>query len=190
MAKNHEVIGYFYYLAEIMPNKKKRIIFLILIVFIILIKWYSANFQRVEEGYATQIYPKLAAFFRAILGWLPFSVGDILYGLLGLWLLIKLIKGIKNIFKRKLSWKGVVKSLGKGVLILLSVYVVFNLFWGINYSRKGIASQLKIEKDTVTTADVIQLNEFLVNKVNSTKLSLLLSKQSYPTNKQLFKRVE
>jgi Protein of unknown function (DUF3810) len=172
-----------------MPNKKKGIIFLILILLVVLIRWYSANFQRVEGGYATGIYPKIAAFLRTIFGWLPFSIGDIIYGLMGLWLLIKIIKGIRNIFKRKLSWKGVGKSFAKGVLILLGIYVSFNLFWGINYSRKGIAYQLKIEKDTIATTDVVKLNEFLVHKVNDTKLSLLLSKQSYPTNKQLFKRV-
>jgi hypothetical protein len=173
-----------------MSNKKKGILFLTLILLVVLIRWYSSNFQRVEDGYATIVYPKISTFFRAILGWLPFSVGDILYGLLGLWLLIKLIKGVRNLFQRKTSWKGVGKSFAKGVIILLAVYVSFNLLWGINYSRKGIAYQLKIEKDTVTTADVIKLNEFLVNKVNKTKLSLLIGKQDYPTNKQLFKRVE
>jgi hypothetical protein len=173
-----------------MSTKKKGLVFLLLIVGVIFIKWYSANSQRVEDGYATAFYPKLSIFFRTIFGWLPYSIGDVFYGVVVLWLLVKLIKGIRNIFKRKITWQGLGKSLAKGIFILLFTYLLFNLFWGINYNRKGIAYQLNLAKDSITKQDVVELNAILVQKINATKLSLLLSKTIYPTNKQLFAKVE
>jgi hypothetical protein len=173
-----------------MFNKKKGILFFILFLLVICIKWYSTSSQRVEDEYATAFYPKLSTFFRTIFGWLPYSIGDVFYGVVVLWLLVKLIKGVKNVFQRRITWQGFSKSMGKGVFILLFTYVLFNLFWGINYNRKGIAYQLQLSKDSVTKQDVIDLNTILVQKINATKLSLLLSKTIYPTNKQLFAKVE
>ena len=36
-----------------------------------------------------------------------------------------------------------IKKLWKLILIFVSIYIVFNIFWGLNYNRKGIAWQLQ-----------------------------------------------
>jgi hypothetical protein len=46
--------------------------------------------------------------------------------------------------KQKLNWRSFVKYLN----ILLLVYILFNLNWGLNYDRKGIAYQLELGKTT------------------------------------------
>ncbi len=173
-----------------MAFKKKGFIFLGLLLMAFFVKWYSSNSTWVEAGYAQTIYPKIGRFLRLIFGWLPFSIGDILYGLAFFWLLFKLIKGIKNSFRKNITWRGLGKSFSNGVFILLCTYLIFNIFWGINYNRKGIAYQLNLTKDSITKQDVVDLNLFLVKQVNESKLSLLLAKSSYPSNQQLFTRVE
>ena len=49
---------------------------------IILVGWASRNPHWVEKYYSRGIYPEISGFLRRLLGWIPFSVGDVLYGLL------------------------------------------------------------------------------------------------------------
>jgi hypothetical protein len=39
----------------------------------------------------------------------------------------------------------VLEALQQGIFFLLFIYVFFNLLWGLNYNRKGIADQLSLE---------------------------------------------
>jgi Protein of unknown function (DUF3810) len=155
----------------------------------IIIKIYSASAARVEAGYAVGIYPKMAVIFRAVFGWLPFSFGDILFGAAGLWLLWKLISGIKAIIKKRVTLISFLDGLKKAVVIALLINVVFNFFWGINYNRQGIASQLNLKIDSVNYADLKEITCLLVEKMNGSKNYLLQHNIVYPPNAVLFKKV-
>ena len=156
----------------------------------VIIKLYSANPGRVETGYSISFYPAISSFFRLLFGWLPFSFGDILFGVAGLWLLWKLIQGIKALVKRRITKDSFFKGLGKAVVIILTINVVFNLFWGINYNRQGIAKQLDLKMDTVSYADLKEVTTLLIKKLNASKTYLLNNKIAYPSNAVLFKKVE
>lgn len=169
-----------------MQYRKKQLFVGLLLVLAVLVKWYSASSARVENGYATGFYPRVAGFLRLLFGWLPFSLGDLLYGLFGLWVLVKLVKGIKLLVQKKTSWKGFgIKCVKAGVLILL-LYVVFNGLWGINYNRRGIASQLGLNLDKYTTEELKQMNGLLLEKANTAKAALLSAHTGYATSKELF----
>lgn len=173
-----------------MRYKKKWLFVLLLLVLAVGIKWYSASAQRVETGYATGFYTGLAKFLRVLFGWLPFSVGDLLYGLFVLWIIIKLVKGIKLLLQKKATWKGFGRRCLKTGILLLFLYVVFNGLWGINYNRQGIASQLDVKVDSINYDDLKQTTAVLIEKLNSTKKYLVQNKVPYPSNKDLFKKVE
>lgn len=173
-----------------MQYKKKGLFVVLLLLLALFIKWYSASAQRVETGYATGFYPKVAGFLRLLFGWLPFSLGDILYGLFGLWLLVSLVRGSRILLQRKGSWKGFgVKCAQTGVILLL-LYVVFNTLWGINYNRKGIASQLGLKMDKYSTAELQQMNALLLEKTNTAKTALLQSGKDYASSRELFDGVQ
>ncbi|HVZ95647.1 MAG TPA: DUF3810 domain-containing protein, partial [Chitinophagaceae bacterium] len=70
------------------------------------------------------------------------------------------------------------------------VYIVFNVFWGLNYNRKGIAWQLHLPKDDYDTASVLQIQELLLQKVNETKARLLKGRITYPANAEMFARAK
>ena len=36
------------------------------------------------------------------------------------------------------------KENATSALIFIFIYIIFNIFWGINYNRKGIAYQLQL----------------------------------------------
>jgi len=173
-----------------MKLKKSLVFVLILGLIAVLIHWYSNDPTRVETAYATSIYPAFSRFLRYLFGWLPFSIGDVLYGAAILWLIWKLVKGIKAIFKKQVSRQNLAKAALKAVRILLIIYILFNAFWGINYNRVGIASQLQLKMDKYTTADLQMINALLIEKVNTAKRSLVAQQVKYPSKRQLFTKVE
>ncbi len=173
-----------------MKMKKSLVFTLVLVVIALVIHIYSNDSTRVENQYSTHIYPFFSCILRYSFGWLPFSIGDIIYGAAILWLIVKLVKGIKAVFKRQVTLKGATASVGKGLRILLAVYVIFNLFWGINYNRMGIASQLQLKMDKYKPEDLQLINGLLVEKVNASKQALVNQNFQYPSKKQLFSKVQ
>ncbi|MEX0315820.1 MAG: DUF3810 family protein, partial [Allomuricauda sp.] len=107
-----------------MKHKIKTYIALALPVQIILVKWIGSYPEVVEKYYSNGIYPGISQFLRTLFGWVPFSVGDILY-LAAFWL------AGKHIFKHWKSIKNKPLLFGKDILVVLSiVYFAFHLLWG------------------------------------------------------------
>lgn len=173
-----------------MKHKKKWLFIGVLLVFVILIRAYAADELRVEDGYSTGIYPGFATLLRIVFGWIPFSIGDLLYGFFGIWVLLKLIKGIKMLYKRQVTWKGLATRCFKILILFLLIYIVFNSFWGINYNRKGIAYQLGLKMDKYSPEELKNINALLVEKVNSSKQYLVNNKTVPLSTKELFIKVQ
>ncbi len=171
-----------------MSNKRFWWVTSSLVLLAVFIRIYSASASRVESSYSTGIYPVFTSFLRILFGWLPFSSGDIFYGLLIGWLLWKFIKSVIALFRRRVTKQSFLRGTKKFVLLILSLYVVFNLFWGINYNRQGIAQQINLTIDTVIYNDLKQITFLLAEKLNSTKKYLVDNKVTYPSNSQLFKK--
>jgi hypothetical protein len=166
--------------------KKRLLIVSVLLIFSILIHIYSANSLRVENGYSVLIYPKIAVCLRFLTGWLPFSIGDILYGTATVWLIWKLFRGIYLLFKKRVNAASVMNGLLKIIIIALSVYIIFNILWGINYNREGIAYQLKLNGKQFTAVELKSLDSILLQKVNESKLALIHSNDTLRNTKEIF----
>ena len=170
-----------------MINKKKWIFLVVLLVMVILIRFFSADSFIAERYYSTGFYPNTAIFFRSLTGWLPFSLGDLLYGAVVIWLLFKVAKGIKALLKKQVSWQSLVNTFSETIIVLLIIYVVFNVFWGINYNRRGIAAQLGLPMEKYSTQDLKTLNTILLQKVNESKAASLQYAPVVLTSKEIFK---
>src|SRR2546430_2382520 len=105
-----------------------------LIFIVILIKFAANNPAWVEASYSNSIYSGFSHFLRIIFGWLPFSLGDILYLAAILWIIWKVVKFFKILITRRISWKWVRQGAVKGLFICIIIYIVFNIFWGLNYN--------------------------------------------------------
>lgn len=171
-------------------GKKWKTITLLLVP-IIIIKMYVANSQRVETAYSTSIFATVSSFFRRVTAIFPFSIGDILYGLLIGWLLFQLIKMMRFLFAKP-NQAQVLQYTKNSLYRLITrgaaLYIVFNLCWGINYNRKGIAWQMGLDKATYSTNELKLLNQMLLQKVNSSKAEWIQSGLSYPSEKVLFQQ--
>jgi len=172
-----------------MRSNRKAVITLFLLSICLIIHFYSGNENRVEMAYSTGFFVNFSRFLRSVFGILPFSIGDILYGLLVAWLLWKLGKFLVHIFRKQpgISKKGYyICALYKTFVFCSIIYIVFNLFWGINYNRKGIAWQLGLNMEKYNQSDLLEMNGILVEKINRAKKELIAGKTVYPSNQQLF----
>src|SRR5688572_14446063 len=139
---------------------------LVLFAVAIFIKIFSLNERWVESYYTYGFYPAWSGLTRVVLGWIPFSVGDILYVLAFIFLVLKAWKLIHLLAKRQvkeyLSWI----LFGKYLKLVLWIYIIFNLSWGLNYDRVGIARQLGLEVKPYTVEDLKKITTALQARLN------------------------
>lgn len=128
---------------------------------------FSFFHAAVERYYSTGLYPGMARVLRIVNGRLPFSVGDLVYGIGMVWLVIKLLLAIKNLAqssKSGTSWLYfVIRILSGG----LALYLIFKLIWGLNYNRLGIAHQLRLTRSPYTKEEVTLLTNRLIDSLNA-----------------------
>ena len=154
------------FIARLFTHLMKSWNWVLLIVLTILIKWASWYPGWVERNYSQGVYPVIAKVQRLLFGWLPFSIGDLFYAFLILVIFYKVFKFFKLLFKRQVTRRYFVVALQQGIFILLFLYVFFNLLWGLNYNRRGIAYQLKLEVKQYSLADLDTLTNVIQNRVN------------------------
>ncbi len=156
------------FLTRLFARLMKSWSWVLLIVLTILIKWVSWYPGWVEINYSRTVYPVIAKTQRFLFGRIPFSVGDIFYGFLILVVIFKTFQFIKVVIRRRLNRQYFIAGLQQIIFFFLFVYVFFNLLWGLNYNRQGIANQLGLnvkqyslaDLDTLTTTIEIRLNEY------------------------------
>lgn len=149
----------------------KTWIWVLLFILFIIIQLVSRNPGFIENNYTYGFYPAWSYSFRWLFGWIPLSVGDLVYLLLILVLIAKILHIIIALFKKEWRQLHLFNGIKSLVFFLLLVYVVFYFAWGLNYSRKGIASQLDLnvaayslpELDTLTTILQQRLNNYAAN---------------------------
>jgi hypothetical protein len=169
-----------------MNLKKKWLMLALLFSVAIIIRFISLHPMLVEKYYSSGIYPHISKVLKYAFGWLPFSIGDIIYGTLIIWVLVKLVKGIIKIFRKEYNWAYLKTKIYSIAVSLLLIYISFNLLWGLNYNRKGIAYQLGLTKEKYSAADLIIIDSLLVEKVNESKRALLRQKKQYPSSAENF----
>ncbi|MEO6489713.1 MAG: DUF3810 domain-containing protein [Ferruginibacter sp.] len=173
-----------------MMSRRKSFYFVILTLACILIHFYSISETRVENGYSTHFYARFASILRDLFGNINFSIGDILYALFGAWLLWQTSRFLRFALRRSYNKRELyVKFLYRLFVLFSSAYIIFNIFWGINYNRKGIAWQLGLDNGRYTTDDLRSMNQVLVEKINTAKTELMNSKDVHPSDRELFKMV-
>jgi hypothetical protein len=131
------------------------------------IRLFSLRSDWVELYYSAGIYPGIAGVMRRLFGWLPFSLGDLLYLVAGAWLVLQLFRLIRNLVKKRIKLADLYPGAIKWVNILLAIYIYFNLFWGLNYNRLGISDQLQLRVVEPSQASLEELTGLLLSKTNS-----------------------
>jgi hypothetical protein len=172
-------------------NSEKKIMrWIPLILLIIGIKIFSSNQLWVEHIYSCAFYMYASKILRIIFGWIPFSVGDILYFFAFCWIAWKIFKNVRGLFIKQFNLRdGLQKTLN--LFFLLGViYIIFYIFWGLNYDRKGIAFQLQLKPHLYDTTDLFILQNILLQKVNASKIAVTKNRESYPSTAVLISKAK
>ncbi|WP_282123841.1 DUF3810 domain-containing protein [Algibacter mikhailovii] len=148
-----------------MLKKKKTIIALSLIPQILIVRLLSQYPEFIERYYSNGLYEWLSKVFRFVLGWLPFSFGDVLYIFMIVYLIRWLVKNRRRLRNDTKNW--LLDVLSTSALF----YFAFHLFWGLNYYRLPLHKSLKLDHE-YTTDQLIELTEKLIKKSNTLHTSL------------------
>ena len=129
---------------------------------ILLVNWLAGHPDWVERYYSRGIYPWIASFFRMLYGWVPFSVGDLCYLLLGVLAIGYLIR--KWHWVRSHPW-----TFLRDVAVVLSViHFSFYLLWGMNYFRQPLLKN----RENYTTEELVELTSQLARAANGLQETL------------------
>ena len=125
--------------------------------------------EHVETYYSLGVFPILSKLLNTALRWIPFSVGDLMYSVLILFIVYWVIKNRKRLRTEPKAWS-------LNVLCFASVlYFMFHLCWGYNYYREPLHTTLHLNPK-YTTAQLKSVTNKLVLKTN--KLHFAITKDS------------
>ncbi|MEO6070009.1 MAG: DUF3810 domain-containing protein [Chitinophagaceae bacterium] len=158
----------------------------ILLLLAIGIKLISLNNHLVEVYYTYGFYPFLSKGLRILFGWLPFSFGDLLYFSAFIILSYLLVRAYKFLRRKNIQYKGfiILKSLVIGFLL---IYILFQVLWGLNYSRQGIAVQLGLNVKPYSITDLAEVTSVLQQRLNGAAEEVdTLHRSQTNNNKYLF----
>jgi hypothetical protein len=137
-----------------------------LVVQIIFVQYISRFPKTIEKLYSNGLYKVISLFYRRSLGWIPFSIGDLIYGVF----LILFIRFIYIIFRDEFTE---LRSYFLSIFGTLSVlYFFFYLSWGLNYYRIPLADRLEINKGSYTTEQLNTFTEKTILKINRLHISV------------------
>ena len=120
----------------------------------------------VEKYYSNGIYIFISKVLRFTLGWIPFSIGDLIYA----FLIIYIIRSIYRAFKKRhFNLKDTLFKIG-GVLSI--IFFLFHLNWGFNYFREPLFERMNFKKTEVTTNELLDLTNQLIEKVNAIQVQI------------------
>ena len=145
--------------------KRKYILPLFLLLQMVFLKIIIFFPEIVERFYSNGLYLFISKIYRTVLGKIPFSVGDVTYGILIVYLLLQLWKNRKN---WKLEWKN---NLLKILNFISVFYFLFHILWALNYYRVPLFEKMNIERE-YTDNDLIIFTEKLIVKTNAIQVQI------------------
>jgi hypothetical protein len=138
---------------------------LILFFTAITLKLFTINEARVEQYYTYGVYPVISKIMRSFFGWIPFSIGDMIYLLSFVFIVLKTWKLLQLLalgkIKEYLSWT----LLRKYLRLMLWIYLIFNICWGLNYNRVGIATQFGLDVQPYTLEELYTFTNLVQQRV-------------------------
>lgn len=119
----------------------------------------------VEKWYSQGLYPVLSGILSAISSRFPFSLADLFYVLLLALLPILIVL----LAFRKIS----LRFTGKFVLnIVALVYLLFYLFWGLNYFRQDLNTRLGITTSATNKYEFLEVMYRLIDATNTSYIDI------------------
>lgn len=143
-------------------HKKRLILPIFLFVQIVGLRILTFCPEFVENYYSNGLYEYISKFSRSFLGWIPFSFGDVLYGILIIWIIYWLYKNWN------INWKVKIVSVLSFISIL---YFLFHFLWAFNYYRIPLSQKMNIKTD-YTDAQLLAFTKKIIAKTNAIQFEI------------------
>lgn len=152
------------------PINKQLIWLAGLLIFILLIIAARQNPLWVERYYANGFYPAVCHVLRPVLGFIPFSIGDVLYMVIIFLLVAGIMELIYFLFTAKFKRAAILML--RFFIALEIAWIWFYCFWGLNYYRPPAASLLGLNDTSYTLKNVDSVTTLLIDSANAYRASL------------------
>lgn len=120
----------------------------------------------VENWYVAKFYPLWSNFLKKGSHFFPFSLGDFFYTALIVYIVMLFVKWLVRFLQshQRLTfiWSGINGMLQFGLI----GYILFQVFWGFNYKRGGIALSLGLNPTPYTQKEITELTNGLIDSAN------------------------
>lgn len=141
-------------------NKIAGIVCVLLLVLIGLLSLIQRDSSWIELNFARYFYRYYGHIPKYFLGYMPFSMGDLLYAAVVVVLSYFTVRMLRNLWLRQ--WPDAVLAFFSVVNLLLGLYAFFYLSWGLNYYRRPISVNASLQVDSLKLADyLVVLDEYL-----------------------------
>ncbi len=141
-------------------RKRKYLLPIFLLLQIMLLQIIGLFPEWVERFYSNGVYPVLGKCFRFGLGWIGFSIGDMLYFVAGFLIL-------RWIWKKRKSWKLLWKDNILDILSVVSIaYFLFHVLWAFNYYRVPLFEKMQLNRE-YTDEQLIRFTEKMIANSNA-----------------------
>ncbi len=148
-----------------MTSRQKTIIALSIVPQVLVIKGLSFFPELIETVYSNGIYRGISMAMRLVFGWIPFSFGDVVYTVLGLYAIRWVIRNFRRIRRDT-------KFFFRDVLVAVSIaYFAFHLLWGFNYYRLPLHNSIQLDNE-YSTEELTLTIDLLTSKANDVHSSL------------------
>jgi len=116
--------------------------------------------EHVEQFYSNGVYPIISGFSRVVFGKIPFSLGDFIY-------FITILSVLIWLWNKRKSWLTEWKNNILVILGFISVfYFFFHLLWAMNYYREPLFEKMNIKKE-YSDIDLLIFTKNLITKTNA-----------------------
>lgn len=150
-----------------MRYKKRLILLFFVIAILTLIQYTLPYYPQLVFLYSKHIFHSYQALRSAVLNIIPFSIGDILYTILGVVLLVTVVKWIYFLFSIRDKGHNLVASLLHFIIISGVFYILFVVGWGGNYYQPSLSTYWQIDKKGWSNdSTLVSFDRFLIDKLN------------------------
>ncbi|MEC4005704.1 DUF3810 domain-containing protein [Flavobacterium sp. SUN052] len=155
--------------------KRKYILPIFLVFQIIFLKVIAFFPEVVERFYSNGLYVIISKIARTLFGKIPFSVGDLIYSIAIIYILISIWKARKTL---KIDWKNKLLKITNCISIF---YFMFHFLWALNYYRMPLFEKMNIQRE-YSDEDLYLFTEKLITKSNEIQFKITHNKNLKVSN--------
>ncbi|MDM1292836.1 DUF3810 domain-containing protein [Sphingobacterium sp. N143] len=149
-----------------MAKRSKIAVFILVLLLglLLLLSSIEDNSLWVEERYARHFYRFYGYIPSYILGYIPFSFGDIFYVSVVIFLFYLGGQVLLTLWRK--NWGKAFSTFLFAINLLLGLYIFFYISWGLNYYRKPISENASLKVDSLRLADYLMVLEEYLDTTN------------------------